>query len=48
MLPLAALGRSPLLWTLAWLLGQLALVLYWRLGLLDLFFSFNEGPSAGA
>ncbi|WP_290437262.1 DUF2157 domain-containing protein [Aeromonas caviae] len=42
LLPLAALGRSPLLWTLAWLLGQLALVLYWRLGLLDLFFSFNE------
>ena len=42
LLPLAALGRSPLLWTLAWLLGQLALVLYWRLGLIDLFFSFNE------
>lgn len=41
-LPLAALGQSPLLWTLCWLLGQLALVLYWRLGLFDFFFAFDE------
>lgn len=40
--PLAALGTSPLLWTLCWLLGQLALVLYWRLGLFDFFFAFDE------
>ena len=42
LLPLAALGQSPLLWTLSWLLGQLALVLYWRLGLFNFFFAFNE------
>ncbi|MGL4251869.1 MAG: DUF2157 domain-containing protein [Aeromonas sp.] len=42
LLPLAALGQSPLLWSLSWLLGQLALVLYWRLGLFNLFFSFDE------
>ena len=37
-----SLGQSPLLWTLSWLLGQLALVLYWRLGLFNFFFAFNE------
>ncbi|MFC5705466.1 DUF2157 domain-containing protein [Aeromonas eucrenophila] len=42
LLPLAALGMSPLLWTLSWLLGQLALVLYWRLGLFGFFFAFDE------
>ncbi|MGY3903792.1 DUF2157 domain-containing protein [Aeromonas lusitana] len=42
LVPLAALGMSPLLWTLSWLLGQLALVLYWRLGLFDFFFAFDE------
>lgn len=42
LLPLAALGQSPLLWTLSWLLAQLALVLYWRLGLFNLFFAFDE------
>lgn len=42
LLPLAALGQSPLLWTLSWLLGQLALVLYWRLGLFNFFFAFDE------
>ncbi|WP_421206549.1 DUF2157 domain-containing protein [Aeromonas enteropelogenes] len=42
LLPLAALGQSPLLWTLSWLLAQLTLVLYWRLGLFDLFFTFGE------
>ncbi|MGL4354945.1 MAG: DUF2157 domain-containing protein [Aeromonas popoffii] len=42
LLPLAALGQSPLLWTLSWLLGQLALVLYWRLGLFTLFVAFDE------
>ncbi|MGE6108431.1 DUF2157 domain-containing protein [Aeromonas sobria] len=42
LLPWALLGQSPLLWTLSWLLSQLALVLYWRLGLFNLFFSFNE------
>ncbi|HDN9015927.1 TPA: DUF2157 domain-containing protein [Aeromonas salmonicida] len=42
LLPLAALGMSPLLWTLSWLLGQLALVLYWRLGLFNFFFAFDE------
>ncbi|MBO2902840.1 DUF2157 domain-containing protein [Aeromonas dhakensis] len=42
LLPLAALGQSPLLWTMSWLLGQLALVLYWRLGLFNLFFAFDE------
>lgn len=42
LVPLAALGQSPLLWTLCWLLGQLALVLYWRLGLFGFFFTFDE------
>jgi uncharacterized membrane protein len=38
----ALLAKSPLLWTFSWLLAQLALVLYWRLGLFALFFSFDE------
>ena len=42
LVPLAVFGQSPLLWTLSWLLGQLALVLYWRLGLFNFFFAFNE------
>ncbi|OSM49749.1 hypothetical protein WH06_26145, partial [Aeromonas salmonicida subsp. salmonicida] len=42
LLPLAALGQSPLLWTTSWLLGQLALMLYWRLGLFSFFFGFDE------
>ncbi|MGG2297389.1 DUF2157 domain-containing protein [Aeromonas veronii] len=42
LVPLAAFGQSPLLWTLSWLLGQLALVLYWRLGLFTFFFTFDE------
>jgi uncharacterized membrane protein len=42
LLPWALLGKSPLLWTFSWLLAQLALVLYWRLGLFALFFSFDE------
>ncbi|PJG57453.1 DUF2157 domain-containing protein [Aeromonas cavernicola] len=42
LLPLAALGKSQLLWALSWLLGQLALVLYWRLDLFTLFFALDE------
>lgn len=42
LLPLAAFGKSPPIWTLSWLLGQLALVLYWRLGLFTFFFTFDE------
>ncbi len=44
LLPLAALGQSPLLWTLSWLLGQLALVLYWRLGLFNFLRLQRGGP----
>ncbi|MFM5464364.1 DUF2157 domain-containing protein [Aeromonas simiae] len=41
LLPWALLGRSAVLWGLAWMLGQLALVLYWPLGIESLF-AFDE------
>ncbi|MGL5451762.1 MAG: DUF2157 domain-containing protein [Aeromonas sp.] len=42
LVPLAVFGQSPLLWTLSWLLGQLALVLYWRPDLTPALLVFDE------
>ncbi|MGL5293387.1 MAG: DUF2157 domain-containing protein [Aeromonas sp.] len=42
LVPLAVFGPSPLLWTLSWLLGQLALVLYWRPDLTPALLVFDE------
>lgn len=42
LIPWAWLARSPTLWTLSWLLAQVALIRYWQTGLLSFFLSFDK------